>query len=570
MVKKFISYYKPYKKLFLLDMLTALIAAICDLIYPYMTKELINISIPNKNLRMIIVFAIVLIIIFLIKALCTYFMQYWGHVVGVRMQGDMRRDVFTHLQKLPNTYFDNNKTGDIMSKIVNDLTEISELAHHGPEDLFISLVMLLGSFFILIRINIALTLIIFAFIPIIVIFTLRQRRKMAKAFLNTRVETGFVNSTLENSISGIKVSKAFVSRDYEVNKFEEGNSKFKKASEASYKVMAQYFSGAEFYLNLLNYVVLIAGGIFTLYGKINIGDFMAYVLYIKLFTDPIRRLINFMEQYQSGMTGFKRFMDTLNVEAEKDKKDAKDLSNINGNIEFNDIHFSYENKKILEGISLNIEAGKTVALVGPSGGGKTTFCNLIPRFYDVESGDILIDGNSIYDVKLDSLRKNIGIVQQEVFLFTGTIKENILYGNMNATDEEVIEACKLANIHDFIMQQKDGYDTYIGERGVKLSGGQKQRISIARVFLKNPPILILDEATSALDNTTEYMIQKSLEKLCDGRTTLIVAHRLSTIKNADEIVVLTDKGIEERGTHKELIERDGIYKELYNSSKKLS
>lgn len=570
MVKKFISYYKPYKKLFLLDMLTALIAAICDLIYPYMTKELINISIPNKNLRMIIVFAIVLIIIFLIKALCTYFMQYWGHVVGVRMQGDMRRDVFTHLQKLPNTYFDNNKTGDIMSKIVNDLIEISELAHHGPEDLFISLVMLLGSFFILIRINIALTLIIFAFIPIIVIFTLRQRRKMAKAFLNTRVETGFVNSTLENSISGIKVSKAFVSRDYEVNKFEEGNSKFKKASEASYKVMAQYFSGAEFYLNLLNYVVLIAGGIFTLYGKINIGDFMAYVLYIKLFTDPIRRLINFMEQYQSGMTGFKRFMDTLNVEAEKDKKDAKDLSNINGNIEFNDIHFSYENKKILEGISLNIEAGKTVALVGPSGGGKTTFCNLIPRFYDVESGDILIDGNSIYDVKLDSLRKNIGIVQQEVFLFTGTIKENILYGNMNATDEEVIEACKLANIHDFIMQQKDGYDTYIGERGVKLSGGQKQRISIARVFLKNPPILILDEATSALDNTTEYMIQKSLEKLCDGRTTLIVAHRLSTIKNADEIVVLTDKGIEERGTHKELIERDGIYKELYNSSKKLS
>lgn len=570
MVKKFISYYKPYKKLFLLDMLTALIAAICDLIYPYMTKELINISIPNKNLRMIIVFAIVLIIIFLIKALCTYFMQYWGHVVGVRMQGDMRRDVFTHLQKLPNTYFDNNKTGDIMSKIVNDLIEISELAHHGPEDLFISLVMLFGSFFILIRINIALTLIIFAFIPIIVIFTLRQRRKMAKAFLNTRVETGFVNSTLENSISGIKVSKAFVSRDYEVNKFEEGNSKFKKASEASYKVMAQYFSGAEFYLNLLNYVVLIAGGIFTLYGKINIGDFMAYVLYIKLFTDPIRRLINFMEQYQSGMTGFKRFMDTLNVEAEKDKKDAKDLSNINGNIEFNDIHFSYENKKILEGISLNIEAGKTVALVGPSGGGKTTFCNLIPRFYDVESGDILIDGNSIYDVKLDSLRKNIGIVQQEVFLFTGTIKENILYGNMNATDEEVIEACKLANIHDFIMQQKDGYDTYIGERGVKLSGGQKQRISIARVFLKNPPILILDEATSALDNTTEYMIQKSLEKLCDGRTTLIVAHRLSTIKNADEIVILTDKGIEERGTHKELIERDGIYKELYNSSKKLS
>lgn len=570
MLKKFISYYKPYKRLFLFDMLAALIAAGCDLVYPYMTKELINISIPDKNLRMIVTFAIALIMIFIIKALCAYFMQYWGHVVGVRMQGDMRRDLFTHLQRLPNKYFDNNKTGDIMSRIVNDLNDISELAHHGPEDLFISVIMLVGSFLILININVLLTLIIFAFIPIIIIFTFIQRNRMHKAFLKTREETGLVNATLENSISGIKVSKAFVSEEYEVEKFEVGNSRFKKARECAYKVMAQYFSGAGFYVDLLNYVVLIAGGIFTLYGKINIGDFMAYVLYIKLFTDPIKKLINFMEQYQNGMTGFKRFSDILSVQVEQDKENAKNLTNIEGNIEFKDVHFSYENKKILEGISLNIGAGKMVALVGPSGGGKTTFCNLIPRFYEIESGDILIDGNSIYDAKIDSLRKNIGIVQQEVFLFTGTIKENILYGNMNATEEEIIEACKLANIHDFIMKQKDGYETYIGERGVKLSGGQKQRISIARVFLKNPPILILDEATSALDNTTEYMIQKSLEKLCVGRTTIVVAHRLSTIRNADEIVVLTDNGIEEKGTHKELIEKNGVYADLYNSAKKLN
>ncbi|MGL4572307.1 MAG: ABC transporter ATP-binding protein [Clostridium sp.] len=570
MIKKFINYYKPYKKLFFLDIFVALIAAGCDLVYPYMTKELINISIPNKNMRMIVIFGIVLVGIFVVKAVCGYFMQYWGHVVGVRMQGDMRRDLFTHLQKLPNSYFDNNKTGDIMSRIVNDLNDISELAHHGPEDLFISIIMLLGSFLILININVPLTLIIFAFIPVIVIFTFIQRKRMHNAFLKTREETGFVNATLQNSISGIKVSKAFVTEEYEVEKFEVGNSRFKGAREKAYKVMAQYFSGANFAVDILNYVALIAGGIFTLYDKISIGDFMAYVLYIKMFTDPIKKLINFMEQYQNGMSGFHRFVDTLDIQVEEDKENAIDLKNVKGNIEFKDVHFSYEDKKILEGISLEINAGKMFALVGPSGGGKTTFCNLIPRFYDIDSGDIAIDGESIYDIKVDSLRENIGIVQQEVFLFTGTIKENVLYGNMKASDEEVIEACKNANIHDFIMEQKDGYDTFIGERGVKLSGGQKQRISIARVFLKNPRILILDEATSALDNTTEYMIQKSLETLCKGRTTIVVAHRLSTIRNADEIVVLTDNGIEEMGSHNELMKKDGVYKNLYDSSMKLS
>ncbi|MDY3207863.1 ABC transporter ATP-binding protein [Clostridium baratii] len=570
MIKKFINYYKPYKKLFFLDIFVALIAAVCDLVYPYMTKELINITIPNKNVRMIVIFGIVLIGIFIVKAICGYFMQYWGHVVGVRMQGDMRRDLFTHLQKLPNSYFDNNKTGDIMSRIVNDLNDISELAHHGPEDLFISLIMLIGSFLILVNIDVTLTLIIFAFIPIIVIFTFIQRKRMHKAFLKTREETGFVNATLQNSISGIKVSKAFVTEEYEIEKFEVGNSRFKLAREKAYKVMAQYFSGANLAVDILNYVALIAGGIFTLYDKISIGDFMAYVLYIKMFTDPIKKLINFMEQYQNGMSGFHRFINTLSIKPEENNENSVELKDIKGTIEFEDVHFSYEDKKILEGISLKIDSGKMFALVGPSGGGKTTFCNLIPRFYDIESGDIKIDGQSIYDVKLESLRNNIGMVQQDVFLFTGTIKENILYGNMNATDEEVINACKMANIHDFIMEQKDGYDTFIGERGVKLSGGQKQRISIARVFLKNPKILILDEATSALDNTTEYMIQKSLEKLCKGRTTIVVAHRLSTIRNADEIVVLTDNGIEEIGSHKELMQKDGIYKNLYDSSMQLS
>jgi ATP-binding cassette subfamily B protein len=563
MFKKFISFYKPYKKLFLIDLIAALIAASCDLVYPMMTKELVDKSIPSKEIRMIIVFAITLIVLFIIKAICGYFMNYWGHVVGVRMQGDMRREIFSHLQRLPNTYFDNNKTGDIMSRIINDLMEISELAHHGPEDLFISVVMLLGSFGILCTINIPLTLIIFAFIPIIVIFTMKQRKRMNDSFFKTRVKTGVVNASLENSISGIRVAKAFVSHEFEEEKFEEGNKNFMKAREKAYKVMAEYFAGATFSIDILNYVVLIIGGLFTFNEVIGLGDFFAYLLYIKIFTDPIKKLINFMEQFQSGMTGFQRYMEILNEDMEKEKKEAKDLINVKGKITFKDAEFSYEDNKILDGLSLDIEAGKMLALVGPSGGGKSTFCNLIPRFYDLDKGDILIDGNSIYDNTIRSLRENIGIVQQEVFLFTGTIKENIMYGKFEASDEEIYAAAKRANIHEFILSLEYGYDTYIGERGVKLSGGQKQRISIARVFLKNPPILILDEATSALDNTTEYYIKKSLDELCRGRTTIVVAHRLSTIRNADEIIVLTDKGIEERGTHEELIELGGIYKELH-------
>lgn len=562
MIKSFISYYNNYKKMFLLDMLAAFIAAACDLIYPMMTRELVNDSIPNRNIRMVVVFAITLLIIYLIKAACGYFMQYWGHVVGVRMQADMRKDMFTKFQKLPNTFFDNNKTGDLMSRMLNDLMEVSELAHHGPEDLFISIVMLIGSFVILCTINIPLTLIIFAFVPFIIIFTLKQRKRMLNAFMQTRLETSSVNSTLENSLAGVRITKAFVSHELEHDKFDKGNSKFKKAREKAYKVMAQYFAGVNFGIDMLDYIVLIAGGAFTVFNKIDIGDFLAYVLYIKLFTQPIKKLVNFMEQYQNGMTGYKRFMEIIAEAEEVEKEEAEELQNVKGEIEFENVHFSYEDKAVLDGISLVIEKGKTLALVGPSGGGKTTFCSLIPRFYDIDNGDIKIDGKSIYDVKLSSLRENIGMVQQDVFLFTGTIKDNILYGKPDATDEEVIESAKRANIHEYISGLEDGYDTFIGERGVKLSGGQKQRISIARVFLKNPPILILDEATSALDNTTEYLIQKSLEDLCSGRTTIVVAHRLSTIKNADEILVLTDKGIEERGTHEELINKEGIYKEL--------
>lgn len=565
MLKRFIRYYKPYKKLFILDLLAAFLVSACDLFYPMITRNIINDVIPNKQIKLLFVFAIVLTLIFLIKAGLNYFMQYWGHVVGVRMQTDMRRDLFDKLQDMPNKYFDNNKTGVIMSRIINDLLDISELAHHGPEDLFISLVMLVGSFIILCTINVPLTIITFAIIPFLLFYTIHKRNKMKKAFKETRVKTGEVNATIENSISGVRVTKSFGNKAYEMEKFDKSNGIFKKAREHAYKAMAEYFSGMFFLVDMLELIVLIAAGYFTYLGKINVGDFAAYLLYIKMFLQPIRKLINFNEMFQNGMSGFERYEEIMNEENEKEIPNAKDLKDVKGKITIKDVTFRYDNKEsILENFNLDIEAGKMVALVGPSGGGKTTICNLIPRFYDYESGQIFIDDVDISTVTLKSLRENIGIVQQDVFLFTGTIKENIMYGNPNATDEEVIEAAKNACLHDFIMGLEDGYDTFIGERGVKLSGGQKQRISIARVFLKNPAILILDEATSALDNVTEYEIQKALEELSKDRTTLVVAHRLSTVKNSDEIVVLTDKGIEERGTHEELIKLGGVYSNLHN------
>ncbi|MGL5616454.1 MAG: ABC transporter ATP-binding protein [Sarcina sp.] len=570
MFKQFISYYKPYKKLFILDILAAFLFALCELVYPMITRDIIDDVIPNKDLKLLWIFGISLAVIFIVKAGLNYFMQYWGHVVGVRMQGDMRRDIFKKLQNLPNKYFDNNKTGVIMSKIINDLMEISELAHHGPEDLFVSLVMILGSFGILCTINIKLTIITFALLPIGVFYTIRKRDRMSKAFTETREKTGEVNATLENSISGVRVTKSFANKDIEIEKFKDSNKIFKSARENAYKAMAEYFSGMFLFMDVLELVVLIAAGYFTYIDAITIGDFAAYILYIKMFLQPIRKLINFNEMVQSGMSGFKRFTEIVSEEEEKEAENPIELKDVKGKIEINNISFKYEeddseeenHQVIFEDFSLTIEAGKMIALVGPSGGGKSTLCNLIPRFYEFNSGDIKIDGKSIKEVSLSSLRKTIGIVQQEVFLFTGTIRENIAYGNFDATEDEIIEAAKNACLHEFITSLPEGYDTYVGERGVKLSGGQKQRVSIARVFLKNPPIVILDEATSALDNFTESEIQKSLENLSTNRTTLVVAHRLTTVKHADEIVVLSANGIEEKGTHEELLSNEGLYSQL--------
>ena len=563
MLKEFIKYYKPYKKLFALDLLAAFTVSLCDLVYPMITGRIIDEVVPNKDTNMLITFAIALTIIFITKAFLNFFMQYWGHVVGVRMQGDMRSYVFTHLQKLPNTYFNNNKSGVIMSRIINDLMDISELAHHGPEDLFISGVMLIGSFGILLGINVPLTLIIFSILPIIIVYAISQRKRMGRAFKETRVKTGEVNATLENSIAGMRVTKSFCTEEQELEKFNNSNNVFKKAREGAYKVMGQYFSGMFLLIDMLELIVLIVAGYFTYMEYITLGDFTIYLLYVKMFIQPVRKLINFTEQYQNGMTGFERFMEIINEETEKEVPNPIELTNVRGNIDIQNVSFTYEdNNEVFRNLSLSIEAGKTVALVGPSGGGKTTLCNLIPRFFDFTQGDIKIDGISVKDVSLKSLRDNIGVVAQDVFLFTGTVRENIIIGKPEATEEEIIHACKQAMIHEFIMELPEGYDTYIGERGVKLSGGQKQRVSIARIFLKNPPIMILDEATSALDNVTEHEIQKSLEELGKNRTNLIVAHRLSTIQNADEIVVINEKGVVERGNHKELMNKKGIYYKL--------
>ena len=565
MIKEFVQYYRPYKKLFILDMICAFSASMCNLLYPIMTRNIMDDIIPNKKIDLLFIFAAILIVIFVAKAGFNYFMQYWGHVVGVRMQADMRSVVFRHLQKLPNKYFDENKSGVTMSRIVNDLMDITELAHHGPEDLFISLVTILGSFIILMGIDIPLTLIIFAVLPFAVWFVARKKDKMGNAFMKSRVKVGEVNATLENSIAGMKVTKSFCTEDEELEKFDKINNIFKDAREESYKAMAEYFSGMNFFMDLLEWIAMILGGYYTYVGRITIGDFAAYILYVKMFIEPMKKLVNFTEQYQNGMTGFKRFKEIMDEEIQEEAKNPKELKNVKGNIEIENASFTYEDEnEVISDLSLSIEAGKTIALVGPSGGGKTTLCSLIPRFYELDSGDIKIDGNSIKDVSLRSLRKNIGVVQQDVFLFTGTIRDNIICGNPEATEEEMIEAAKKARIHDFVMTLPEKYDTYIGERGVKLSGGQKQRISISRIFLKNPPIIILDEATSALDNVTEREIQASLEELSKDRTNIVVAHRLSTIKNADEIIVITEGKISERGTHDELIKAGGIYATLHS------
>lgn len=566
MIKKFISYYKPHKKLFFIDLICAFMISGVDLVFPVATANMINDYIPNRELNSILTLGAVLFGLFIIRAMCQYIVDYWGHVVGVRIEQDMRRDIFAHVQKLSLKYFDTYRTGDLMSRIVNDLREISELAHHGPEDLFISLVMLLGSFIMLIQMNIPLTLIIFSLVPIIVFFGIYMRKRLSRAFMREKKNISKVNSQLEDSLSGIRVTKAFANEGFEKAKFDENNEKFSLARKRAFKNMGQLTSGVMFLSNVLNLLALIAGGYFVYLNRIDIGQLTAYILYVNYFLKPIHKLMQFTQQYEQGMAGFKRFLEVMSVKPKiESKENAIKLNKVNGEIEFDNVSFSYdENETILDGIDLKIEAGKTLALVGPSGGGKTTICHLIPRFYEIEGGILSIDGKNIKDIDLYSLRKNIGLVSQDVFLFAGTIKENIAYGNLEASDKEIIEAAKKANIHEFIETLSDGYDTDIGERGIRLSGGQKQRLSIARVFLKNPPILILDEATSALDNTTERLIQESLEELSEGRTTLVIAHRLSTIKNADEIVVIDSQGIKERGNHESLLRQNGIYSSLYN------
>lgn len=567
MLRSFAHYYKPHWKLFVFDMICALVAAGCDLVYPVVSRNIINTYIPDKNIRLILTWCAALLVIYIIQTIMQYFMQYQGHIVGVRMQADMRRDVFEHLQKLPFSYFDEHKTGVIMSRIVNDLMDISEFAHHGPEDLFISLVTVVGAFIILCTVNIPLTLITFAVLPFLVLFIIKKRSAMTLAFRKNRIEIAEVNASLENSIAGIRVSRAFTGEREEEKKFAENNQRYVTVRERSYRVMAEFFSGTNFLTSLMNVVILAAGGYCVYRGVINVGDMVAYMLFINMFVNPIKKLIQFVEMFQNAITGYVRFQELMNVEPEQDEKGAIELKDVRGEIVFDDVTFHYdENKEVLSHISLTFPQGKMVAIVGPSGGGKTTLCHLIPRFYEISGGSILVDGHDIRDVTRASLRRQIGIVQQDVFLFTGTIFDNIAYGKLGASREEVYEAAKKANIHDYIMSLPEGYDTFVGERGVKLSGGQKQRISIARVFLKNPPILVLDEATSALDNVTENYIQDSLDDLCKNRTTIVVAHRLSTIKNADEIIVMDRDGIEERGTHEELLARgNGIYKELYEA-----
>src|SRR6056297_285399 len=567
MIKQFISYYKPHLKLFSLDISCAFLMAGIDLIFPQLTRKALDDYIPNSNMNTFFIMIVVLAVLFTIRLVLKYIVDYWGHVVGTRMEYDMRKDIFSHLQSLSFSYFDQVRTGKIMSRIVNDLRDITELAHHGPEDVFISIITLGGAFVLLFMTNVYLTLIVFGFIPIMLLYGIAKRKKMSRAFKTVRKKIANVNANIENSISGIRVAKSFTNEDFEMEKFDEGNREFRASREFAFKAMAEMTSGITYLNNILKVILLGVGGYFTYRGWLSVGNLVAFFMYIELFFQPVRRLMMFTQQYESGMAGFERFVEVLNIHPEiQEKEDAIELESVKGEVTVDNVSFSYDQKEyVLKGCSLKVPAGKTIALVGPSGGGKTTLCHLIPRFYEINDGSIKIDGIDIRDIALESLRKNIGIVQQDVFLFAGTIRDNIGYGRGNATDDEIIEAAKHANIHDFIMTLDEGYETYIGERGVRLSGGQKQRISIARVFLKNPPLLILDEATSALDNETELKIQQSLERLSKGRTSLVIAHRLSTIKHADEILVISGEGIMERGSHEKLIQKDGYYSKLYHA-----
>ena len=565
-LKRFCSYYRPYRKMFAIDLTAAFFITLCDLVYPLLTRTVINKAVPEHSMRLLIICCASLLGVYVAKLLLSWVVNYWGHVLGVHMQGDMRRDIFSHLQQLPFGYFDENESGALMSRTVNDLQDIAELAHHGPEYFFLSGMEIVGAFVILCTINLRLTLIIFAFMPLFCVIMAVLQHRMDKGAYTTRAKTSVINAELGNSIAGIRVTKAFDNSQTELKKFNAALKDYIKARSDYYKTMAQFFCSMTFSTDLMYLVVLTAGGIFYFNGSIDTGDFAAYFLFISSFITPIRKLMQFFEMYEDGKAGFKRFCEVMDVRPEPEEPDAETAQNLAGDIVYDNVSFTYGSEKnVLSNVNIVIKNGSKTALVGPSGAGKTTLCHILPRFYDIDGGCVTIGGHDIEGYTRSSLRRLIGIVQQDVFLFSGTIADNIAYGRPDATREEIERAARCAKADDFIRELPNGYDSFVGERGVKLSGGQKQRISIARIFLKDPQILILDEATSALDSVTEQELQHELDELSHGRTTIVVAHRLSTVRDADDIVVLTERGVAEHGSHDELMQKNGLYTTLYNS-----
>ena len=571
-VKKFIHYYGPYKTVFFLDLLCAAFISLVDLAYPQILRTLTNTLFSGEAgaiLRALPPIGIALFVMYICQSLCKYYVSYQGHMMGANMERDMRQKLFDHYEKLSFSYYDQNNSGQMMSKLVSDLFDIAEFAHHGPENLFISLIKIVGSFVFLFLINWRLAIPLLILVLIMLVFSMKQNRRMQETFMDNRRKIGDVNSSLQDTLAGIRVVQSFANEEVERRKFGKSNQAFLHSKDANYSCMGNFMGWNRFFQGMMYLVTLVFGGLLIARGKMNAGDLAMYALYIGIFVSPIQILVELIEMMQKGFSGFRRFLDVMETEADiVDAPDAEPLTDVKGEVSYENVSFHYSDDEtlVLDNISFTIPAGRSIALVGPSGSGKTTICSLLPRFYDVTGGRITIDGKEVGKLTLESLRSQIGLVQQDIYLFGGTIKENIAYGKPSASMEEIIEAAKKANIHDFIMSLPEGYDTFVGERGTRLSGGQKQRISIARVFLKNPPVLILDEATSALDNESERWIQKSLEELSRNRTTITIAHRLSTIRNADEILVVADNGIAERGSHEELLAKNGIYAHYYQMS----